>query len=124
MAQRLQAFHGGAGPAVDVQVLAEAASKVWKKPGSGVWHADKGGDKRNHVHRLRIPARPTYGKPPTVSAQYNPSTRTVVAFGVRQNFLDYLVQWVGTFGPVVEVGTGTQTAGTTSVTQFLQKAAK
>ena len=74
------------------------------------------------MHRLRVPARPSYGKPSAVSIQYNTASRTVVAVGVKQNFLDFLVQWVGAVGPVAGVAAGQQNVAPTSVMQYLQAA--
>ena len=58
-----------------------------------------------------------------MSIQYNTASRTVVAVGVKQNFLDFLVQWVGAFGPVAGVNAGQQNVAPTSVIQYLQAAA-
>ncbi|CAK0828412.1 unnamed protein product, partial [Prorocentrum cordatum] len=124
VARRIQAFHGAAGPQVPVQVLVEAENRAWKKPpGTTSWWAEKGGDARTNVHRFRVPARPSYGRPSAVSIQHNTASRTVVAVGVKQNFLDFLVQWVGAFGPVAGVTAGQQNVAPTSVMQYLQAAA-
>ena len=124
VARRIQAFHGAAGPQVVGQTLVEADSQVWRKPpGMSAWWAEKAGDARTNVHRLRVPARPSYGKPSAVSIQYDTASRTVLAVGVKQNFLDFLVQWVGAFGPVAGVSAGQQNVAPTSVLQYLQVAA-
>ena len=58
----METFHGSQGPKVLAQYLDENESKVWRRPASSVWPAEKGGGARLFVTRLRVPARPSYKK--------------------------------------------------------------
>ena len=99
VAQRLECLLGPTEPKVLVQQLVEDGGAVWRRPQTTVWWAEKGGDDRKAVFRLNIPPRPSYRKNSRVSLQYHVAARSLLVQTVKQNLLDYSVQWVAAFGP-------------------------
>ena len=125
VASRLAALHGSAGPKVAVQQLEEAEGKVWQKLTGAFWWAEKGGDGRKAVFRMNVPARSAYRKASRVSVQYHVASRQLSIQSVKQNLLDYAVQWVAAFGEVDSVAEHSEAATQSKdIVGFLQKGAR
>lgn len=108
-----------------VQQLEESQGRVWKKMTAAFWWAEKGGDVRKAVFRVNVPGRAAYRKPSRVSVQYHVTTRQLAIQSVKQNLLDYAVQWVAAFGEVDSVSEHGEVATQSSdIMGFLQKGAQ
>ncbi|CAK0838256.1 unnamed protein product, partial [Prorocentrum cordatum] len=103
VAERLRDFHGPAGPPIPVQILEEEAGRPWRRQAASAWSAEKGGDSRLLVLRLRIPCRSSLKKNTGASAQWSPTTNQVVVKAVKLNITEYAARWVAAFGPVNQV---------------------
>ena len=104
MARRLAAYHGQQGPVILVQLLVEQDNITWKRRALSVWYAEKGGDDKKAVFRVNVPARPAYRKCSRVSVQYHLRHQSLLIQTVKQNLMEYAVQWVTTFGPAAHAG--------------------
>ena len=60
-----------------VQWLVEESGGVFRRPGSGSWYGERGGDQRLFVVRLKIPGRPGVRQQTCISVQYAVAPRTV-----------------------------------------------
>ena len=101
----------------------EDKGQVWKRPATSVWWAEKRGDTRKAVFRLNVPPRSTYKKNGRVSVQLHLATRTLNISGVKQNLMEYSIQWVAAFGPVESVSEQTSVAASASIEDFLCRSA-
>ena len=117
-AKRLEAFHGPAGPKVMVQTLIEEKNEVWRKPPATQWSAEKGGDERKAVFRVNVPARSSYRKASRASVQLKIGDGSLKVQSVKQNLLEYAVQWVMAFGPAIRAEVGSS-SGSTEIAAFL-----
>ncbi|CAK0893895.1 unnamed protein product, partial [Prorocentrum cordatum] len=70
------------------QPLVERAGGICRKPGSGCYYAERGGDDHLLV-RVHFPSRHTYRRATTVSVQVREATKVVTAKGIRQNFVKF-----------------------------------
>ena len=120
VAQRLEGFNGADGPKIQVQQVTEGHGGVWRRPASTVWFAEKGGDERKAVFRLNVRPRQSYRKASRVSLQLNLAQRTLKVQSVKQNLLDFGVQWIAAFGPVARADAD-PAHGSANIAEFLTK---
>ena len=85
-----------------------------------MWWAESGGDKHKVVFRVNVPSRTSYKKPGRVSVQYYVDHKELTMMGVKQNLLDFSVQWVLAFGPILKaVMSGAAAAGSLNIEEIV-----